>query len=403
MLNQIAKFFLWSFVIGLFLMFALYIFIANIFSPPAGCDPREPSDACDLQIPNYERQFADTKANPFPQNLTPKPIFLEASNVWFPNSIDVPYIYIRDNHGVWLRYNESLSLDYFLGENMPSEYYLYSEDDFSPSEEVRKREKFYRHKAWNITLKDGENEIYKQTAHMITRQYIGSFDLHSNPGRTVWFPSNIWKNFESISKLQTPIIDTPFPQKINYYTEIKPEKYGKFRGDKVILPTDENIYEITTAQGEQKMRVSNMSKWPVDYKTQRAICGDKFCLFLFTDTSEKNKYCDDIGNETAMLFLNLEQKFTSTSYSNSPLNRTNGYEFGLKKGYGVDDISSFEMIPTEFAEYEKKRQPDNSYKNVPTGKNFIDYELQIYAKDGEIINEYCDHYYIHKPKKALQD
>ena len=215
----------------------------------------------------------------------------------------------------------------------------------------------------------------------------------------MWFPSNIWENFATISKLQTPLNDT-FPRTINRYTEIAPEKNSKFHGDKAIVPEDENIYDITTAQGEQKIRIA-ISKWPVDYKKQKAVCGENFCLFLFTDTDEKNKYCGEITNETQIVFLNLEQKFTSRSYDN-PLNRTNGGRFGLKEGYGIDDIVSFEMIPTEFAEYERKRQPDDSYKNVPTGKNFIDYELRLYAKDGEIVNEYCDWYYMHKPIKTVE-
>ena len=225
MLRKIAKFFLWFFgIIGLLIIgFFIYLYIA--FSPPFGCDPELRNDACDLKNWGYERKFSNTKANPFPQNLTPKPIFLEASNVWFPTSIEPAYVYIADEHGVWLRYNDGLSQDYFLGKDMPKQYYLYSEDDFSPSEEVRKKEKFYAHKAWNITLKDGESEIYKQTAHKITRQYIGSFDLHSQPGRTVWFPSNILGNLATISKLQTPLNDT-FPHTINRYTEITPEKNG---------------------------------------------------------------------------------------------------------------------------------------------------------------------------------
>ncbi|MDA3049200.1 hypothetical protein OFO03_05640 [Campylobacter sp. JMF_02 ED1] len=408
MIKKIFKFFLWVFgIVGfLFLAFgvAIYIFIHALFSPPAGCDPSEPSDACDYINTNYESQFENTKANPFPQNLAPKPVFWEnAFDGAFPDAISVPYIYLRDKHGVWLRYNDGLSFDYFLGEDMPEKHYLYIEDDFSPSEEVRKKEKFYSHKSWNITLKEGANEIYKQTAHKITRQYIGSFDLHSNPGRTVWFPSSAEQNFEAISKLQIPLEAYDFPPKLNINTEITPQKYGKFHGDSEVLPVDENVYEIKTAQGTQKIRTSNMSKWSVEYKKQKAICGDKFCLFLFTDTDKKNKYCENIGNETAIVFLNLERKFTSRSYSNSPLYNTNGYHFGLKEGYEIDDIASFEMIPSEFAEFEKKQQPDKmTYKNVPTGKKFIEYELKIYAKDGALINQYCDHYYMHEKIRELQ-
>lgn len=409
MLKKILKIFLWIFGITSLFIVAFFIvvliFLYTAFSPPAGCDPRERSDACDFINKNYERQFENTKANPFPQNLASKPVFWEnASEKGFPSAISVPYIYIKDEHGVWLRYNDGLSFDYFLGEDMPKEYYLYSEDDFSPSDEVRKKEKFYEHRAWNITLKDGKNEIYKQTAHKITRQYIGSFDLHSNPGRTLWFPSQATKNFKVISNLQIPLQNHEFPPKINKNIEISVEKHGKFGGDNVILAQNENIYEIVTAQGKQKIRTSNVSRYPVRYKKQKAVCGDEFCLFIFTDPD--HKYCGKIENETGVIFLNLEQKFTARSYSYSyGLSREiNGYIFGLTDGYDIDDIVSFAMIPTEFAEFKLKQRENGTnaprYKDVPT---FVDYELQIYAKDGEIINEYCDHYYIHKPKKALQD
>ena len=349
-------------------------------------EPYCKEEYCESFDEEYEKRLEKYSfpLTPFPQNLTPKPIFVDSST---RNYYNLPYIYFKDEYGVWLRYTDAgnYPLDYFIQKEMPEDYYLYS-DMISPM--PKKNPKYFSESFRSVKLSENSNDIYKQYAHCVTRQDITHFDLHSNAGTSQCFPNGIYENIKKIGELQAPIAGMDIPQKVNFFSDKYKKIYsGKITGNQIVNAENGNIFEINTNEGVQKIRRYYTSETT---SLKKMICAKELCLFF--STSPSHNYCEEIKNNTHVYVIKTDKKFSSLSQS---VDSGNINHFGLKEGYTADDIVSFELIPTRFERVPRENEKDK--------RKFWDnqHELFVYAKDGTVINQYCEKYMTYKPIRTL--
>ena len=378
-------------ILVLFFIF-IGLLIASHFAMQSLFESSCKEEYCESFDEEYEKQLEQNSSTltPFPQNLTPKPIFIPKDE--YSHFIHLPYVYIKDEYGVWLKYQDNMSMEYFLQKEMPKDYYLYSDKEIK----LDKNPHYYSEDARHISLSENGNLIYHQSYHCVTRQDITHFDLHSNAGSSRCFPNDVYKNIKQIKELQTPIAEIDIPEKINSgfsaYAYKEPLKYGKIIGHKVIKAENNNIFEISTDEGIQKIRAYTNPSY-----SQKMVCAKEFCLLFVTKPDRK--YCGDIYNETNVYVIRTDKKFSAISVSNAFAQSNDCWvtHFGLKDGYTADDIASFILIPTEFEYIPEKHEEKRK------GEKINQHRLLVYTRDGTVINQYCDWYFPCRAAKTLPD
>ncbi|WP_298705126.1 hypothetical protein [uncultured Campylobacter sp.] len=318
-------------------LFVLYIFVILnlLFSSdtPEGCDPSMPTSACDYIDEKFEKELQNLPPVAALPPLDKRPVFWLGEKK-FAGGAKFDYLYIKDDFGVWLRYEDSDSDDFLLQKDMPELYYGYDEIDRSPDLDWVKRELgYYRYGIYDISLFENEAKIFSQTAYKVVRKFIGFFNLHSMRGTSFAAPQGTEENLNAISELQTPLAD--FPQKPNYSAlgwADKPEARG-YVGDEIAKKLARNVFEIEGDGWRQTIRINSRAK---DIKV---ICGDEICLALAFDESEINS-CDNGAASTAIYTLNLKQKFNNFHTLTS--RNFNYVKLGDK--YTLDDVESLSIL-----------------------------------------------------------
>ena len=116
-------------------LFVLYIFVILnlLFSSdtPEGCDPSMPTSACDYIDEKFEKELQNLPPVAALPSLDKRPVFWLGEKK-FAGGAKFDYLYIKDDFGVWLRYEDSDSNDFLLQKDMPELYYGYDEIDRSP-------------------------------------------------------------------------------------------------------------------------------------------------------------------------------------------------------------------------------------------------------------------------------
>ena len=287
----------------------------------------------------------------------------------FAKGIKFDHLYVKNETGVWLRYKDHEYTDFLLQKDMPEHYYGYYEINHSPNEDwVGKKLRYYRYGIYDISLFENEAKIFSQTAHKVIRKFIGTFDLHSQPGTSFAAPQGTEENLNAISELQTPLAD--FPQKPNYSAlgwADKPEAKG-YVGDEIAKKLARNVFEIKGDGWRQTIRINSRAK---DIKV---ICGDEICLALAFDESKINS-CDNGAASTAIYTLNLKQKFNNFHTLTS--RNFNYVKLGDK--YSLDDVKSFKIVLSRF----------RYIKGYNKGREITDYEVILRNSRGEQVNEIC--------------
>ena len=353
-------------------LFVLYIFVILnlLFSSdtPEGCDPSMPTSACDYIDEKFEKELQNLPpVAPLP-SLEKRPVFWLGEKK-FAGGAKFDYLYIKDDFGVWLRYEDSDRDDFLLQKDMPERYYGYDEIDRSPDERwVSGELGYYSYGIYDISLFENEAKIFSQTAHKVVRKFIGFFNLHSMRGTSFAAPQGTEENLNAISELQTPLTD--FPQKPNYSAlgwADKPEAKG-YVGDEIAKKLARNVFEIEGEGWRQTIRINSRAK---DIKV---ICGDEICLALAFDESEFNR-CDNDTPHTAIYTLNLKQKFNNFHTLTS--RNFNYVKLGDK--YTLDDVESFKIVLSRFRYIEGYNK----------GREITDYEVILRNSEGEQVNEIC--------------
>lgn len=287
----------------------------------------------------------------------------------FAKGIKFDHLYVKNETGVWLRYKDHEYTDFLLQKDMPERYYGYYEINHSPNEDwVGKKLRYYSYGIYDISLFENEAKIFSQTAHKVIRKFIGTFDLHSQPGTSFAAPQGTEENLNAISELQIPLAD--FPQEPNYSGlgwAYKPEAKG-YVGDEIAKKLARNIFEIKGEGWRQTIRINSRAK---DIKV---ICGDEICLALVFDESEFDS-CDNNAPLTEIYTLNLKQKF-----SNFHTLTSKNFEY-VKIGdkYALDDVKSFKIVLSRFRYIEGYNK----------GREITDYEVILQNSRGEQVNEIC--------------
>ena len=353
-------------------LFVLYIFVILnlLFSSdtPEGCDPSMPTSACDYIDEKFEKELQNLPPVAALPSLEKRPVFWLGEKK-FAGGAKFNYLYIKDDFGVWLRYEDSDSDDFLLQKDMPECYYGYDEIDRSPDERwVSGELGYYSYGIYDISLFENEAKIFSQTAHKVVRKFIGFFNLHSMRGTSFAAPQGTEENLNAISELQTPLAD--FPQEPNYSGlgwAYKPEAKG-YVGDEIAKKLAHNIFEIKGEGWRQTIRINSSAK---DIKV---ICGDEICLALAFDESEINS-CDNDAASTAIYTLNLKQKFNNFHTLTS--RNFNYVKLGDK--YTLDDVESFKIVLSRFRYIEGYNK----------GREITDYEVILRNSEGEQVNEIC--------------
>ena len=353
-------------------LFVLYIFVILnlLFSSdtPEGCDPSMPTSACDYIDEKFEKELQNLPPVAALPNLEKRPVFWLGEKK-FAGGAKFDYLYIKDDFGVWLRYEDSDSDDFLLQKDMPERYYGYDEIDRSPDLDWVKRELgYYRYGIYDISLFENEAKVFSQTAYKVVRKFIGFFNIHSMRGTSFAAPQGTEENLNAISELQTPIAD--FPQKQNYSAlgpAYKSEAEG-YVGDEIAKKLARNIFEIKGEGWRQTIRINSGAK---DIKV---ICGDEICLALVFNENEFNR-CDNGAASTKIYTLNLKQKF-----SNFHTLTSENFEY-VKLGdkYSLDDVESFKIVLSRF----------RYIKGYNKDREITDYEVILRNSEGEQINEIC--------------
>ena len=353
---------------GVIAVYAVLWFILWwLFDPPLGCDPELSGDpACDYINKRFERELKKLPQAPVLSVSEKRPVFFLGES-YFAKGAEFDYLYIKDEFGVWLRYK--YSNDFLLQKDMPERYYGYYEINHSPNEDwVGKKLRYYSYGIYDISLFENEAKIFSQTAHKVIRKFIGTFDLHSQPGTSFAAPQGTEENLNTISELQTPLAD--FPQKPNYSAldfADEPEAKG-YVGDEIAKKLAHNIFEIKGDGWRQTIRINSGAK---DIKV---ICGDEICLALAFDESEFDS-CDNNAPITKIYTLNLKQKF-SDFYT---LTSKNFDYVKLGDKYALDDVKSFKIVLSRFRYIEGYNK----------GREITDYEVILQNSEGEQVNEIC--------------
>jgi len=353
-------------------LFVLYIFVILnlLFSSdtPEGCDPSMPTSACDYIDEKFEKELQNLPPVAALPSLEKRPVFWLGEKK-FAGGAKFDYLYIKDDFGVWLRYEDGGSEDFLLQKDMPERYYGYDEIDRSPDEDWVKRELgYYSYSIYDISLFENEAKIFSQTAYKVVRKFIGFFNLHSMEGTSFAAPQGTEENLNAISELQIPL--AVFPQKPNYSAlgwADKPEAKG-YVGDEIAKKLARNVFEIEGEGWRQTIRINSRAK---DIKV---ICGDKICLALAFGESKVND-CDNDTPHTAIYTLNLKQKFSDFSTLTS--RNFNYVKLGDK--YTLDDVESFKIVLSRFGYIEGYNK----------GREITDYEVILRNSEGEQVNEIC--------------
>lgn len=252
---------------------------------------------------------------------------------------------------------------------MPELYYGYDEIDRSPNERWVSRElKYYSYSIYDILLFENEAKIFSQTAHQVVRQFIGTFDLHSQRGTSFAAPQGTEENLNAISELQIPF--ESFPKNPNEPWLVRPDKLEArgYGGDKIAKKLARNTFEIKGEERQQTVHVNSLAK------DTKVVCGDEICLALAFDESKVNG-CDNGAASTTIYTLNLKQKLRDFYM----LPSKNFKYAKISDNFTLDDVKSFEIILSKF------RDLDRSDK----GHEYIDYEVILRNSEGEQVNEIC--------------
>ncbi len=349
------------------LWFILWFILWWLFDPPLGCDPELSGDpACDYINKRFERELKKLPQAPVLSVSEKRPVFFLGEG-YFAEGAEFDYLYIKDEFGVWLRYE--YSNDFLLQKDMPERYYGYYEINRSPNEDwVGKKLRYYRYGIYDISLFENEAKIFSQTAHKVIRKFIGTFDLHSQPGTSFAAPQGTEENLKAIRRLQIPLAD--FPQKQNYSPldwADEPEARG-YSGDKIAKKLARNIFDIKGDGWRQTIRINRRAK---DIKV---ICGDEICLALAFDENEFDS-CDNNAPLTKIYTLNLKQKFSDFH----TLTSKNFDYVKIGDKYALDDVKSFKIVLSRF----------RYIKGYNKGREITDYEVILQNSEGEQVNEIC--------------
>ena len=349
------------------LWFILWFILWWLFDPPLGCDPELSGDpACDYINKRFERELKKLPQAPVLSVSEKRPVFFLGES-YFAKGAEFDYLYIKDEFGVWLRYE--YSNDFLLQKDMPERYYGYYEINRSPNEDwVGKKLRYYRYGIYDISLFENEAKIFSQTAHKVIRKFIGTFDLHSQPGTSFAAPQGTEENLNAIRRLQIPLAD--FPQKPNYFGldwADEPEARG-YSGDKIAKKLARNIFEIKGEGWRQTIRINRRAK---DIKV---ICGDEICLALAFDENEFDS-CDNNAPLTKIYTLNLKQKFSDFH----TLTSKNFDYVKIGDKYALDDVKSFKIVLSRY----------RYIKGYNKGREITDYEVILQNSRGEQVNEIC--------------
>ncbi len=353
---------------GVIAVYAVLWFILWwLFDPPLGCDPELSGDpACDYINKRFERELKKLPRAPVLSVSEKRPVFFLGES-YFAKGAEFDYLYIKDEFGVWLRYK--YSNDFLLQKDMPERYYGYYEINRSPNEDwVGKKLRYYRYGIYDISLFENEAKIFSQTAHIVIRKFIGTFDLHSQPGTSFAAPQGTEENLNAISELQIPLAD--FPQKQNYSPldwAYEPEAKG-YVGDEIAKKLARNIFEIKGDGWRQTIRINSGAK---DIKV---ICGDEICLALAFDENEFDS-CDNNAPLKKIYTLNLKQKFSDFH----TLTSKNFDYVKIGDKYTLDDVKSFKIVLSRF----------RYIKGYNKGREITDYEVILQNSQGEQVNEIC--------------
>ena len=351
------------------LWFILWFILWWLFDPPLGCDPELSGDpACDYINKRFERELKKLPQAPVLSVSEKRPVFFLGES-YFAKGAEFDYLYIKDEFGVWLRYKDHEYTDFLLQKDMPERYYGYYEINRSPNEDwVGKKLRYYRYGIYDISLFENEAKIFSQTAHKVIRKFIGTFDLHSQPGTSFAAPQGTEENLNAISELQIPLAD--FPQKQNYSPldwAYEPEAKG-YVGDEIAKKLARNIFEIKGDGWRQTIRINSGAK---DIKV---ICGDEICLALAFDENEFDS-CDNNAPLTKIYTLNLKQKFSDFH----TLTSKNFDYVKIGDKYALDDVKSFKIVLSRF----------RYIKGYNKGREITDYEVILQNSRGEQVNEIC--------------
>ncbi|WP_066800230.1 hypothetical protein [Moraxella oblonga] len=336
--------------------------------------------SCEITNQPLEDKLSLLTLNSFPDNLAKKPLYWSPeSKTSFPKIINLPYIYIADKQGLWVRYSEEiaddyLNTDYYLDKTAPAGY-VYEER----SVEQPKPENVYSYGEWNIQLKSQDNIIYQQNIHDLTRLDISGFSLHSERGSTHLFPNNVQEHLATLKSLQIKLPQYAFPeQQLNTTpsastNQIDVNNLPTFSGNQVCKTLKNHTFEWKTQQGNHIIRFN-----PLNQNETRAICGQKFNAILVQHKEESyHGYCRDT-NRISVYLINSQQPF-------SKLEKYSSEEFYLKDGYALKDVVAYRIYAQEFHwsdEYAKWQ------KNKPR-EHLWRFNVQLYDKKGETINYFC--------------
>ena len=327
-----------------------------------------PTSACDYIDEKFEKELQNLPPVAALPPLDKRPVFWLGEKK-FAGGAKFDYLYIKDDFGVWLRYEDSDSDDFLLQKDMPERYYGYDEIDRSPDERWVSRELgYYSYGIYDISLFKNEAKIFSQTAYKVVRKFIGFFNLHSMRGTSFAAPQGTEENLNAISELQTPLAD--FPQKQNYSAlgpAYKSEAEG-YVGDEIAKKLARNTFEIKGEGWQQTVRVNSLAK------DTKVVCGDEICLALAFDESKVNG-CDNGAASTTIYTLNLKQKFRDFYM----LPSKNFKYAKISDNFTLDDVKSFEIILSKFRDL----------GGLDKGSEYIDYEVILQNSEGEQVNEIC--------------
>lgn len=283
-----------------------------------------------------------------------------------PRFISFPYVYTKDEQGVWLRYQFDSAafkgVDH-LQEIIP-EGYEYQETEI-PSDKFELPNKYYlHHSQWLISLLDKDQEIYRQYFDILTRRSIG-VSLHTEYGSTEEFPRRAYENLVNLAESQSSFITI----QRNIVLDINSRQHvvGKEH-----CPPLQDGYTFNW-YGKNKLIRFHASPQNTQNMKLTAICGDKYIALITTLHDRKNNalhityFSKEVPYSTPVSIYgtnSIDSKFLA-SYTN------------LKPGYSIEDIAAFILTPVEIKKAEWNK----------LGK-FLVYQTFLYDKSGNLISEY---------------
>lgn|GEM_PF-501213 len=355
-------------LIGSIYIFIIVIIVVGylLLAPPFGCDPYEASEACDYKDKEFEGELEALPSNFIDKILIKKPVFW-VGDYHYPKAINFPYVYIKDNYGVWIRYgyaeaHDGTNTDFLLQKEIPNDYYTYDEKDLSPSYDKVEQLKYSKYNIYKYFLSDLQKEIFSQTIHYVIRRDVyKSSDAYSAPGTSFVAPIGADKNIKIIKELQILLKNVKLNLERGRLDHRNGGAYKNLHGDKIMKKLNKNIFEING----QVIRL-NLDK----SKDIKVICGEDICLAI----ALLNKPSDcDRTNPTEFYIANMSNKFFS-DFIKKP---DNLFQYGSMFKEELGDIVSFEIIPTEYKYIGDRRSFSTSIQNKILLKN----------ARGEILND----------------